>query len=344
MIRFDCDYTQHAHPRILERLLETAGQQYAGYSKDEHCEAARGYIRKACGTPGADIHFLVGGTQANTTVISSILRPHQGVIAPDTGHINTHEAGAIEATGHKVIALPGRDGKITAAQIAAAYDDHWASTTREQQTQPGLAYISHPTESGTVYTRAELEVISEVCKARGLPLFLDGARLGYGLAADTDVTLHDVARLCDVFYIGGTKMGTLFGEAVVITNERLQTDFRYLIRRHGGLLAKGFLLGLQFRCMFEDDLYFELGRHAVREAKRLRQAIVDLGFPLEYDTSANQLFPRVSDTLADKLRDEFAFAQWAKPNETHSVIRFCTSWATKPDDVDALIAALKASV
>ena len=344
MIRFDCDYTQSAHPRILERLLATAHEQHPGYSEDAHCDKAREYIRKACGAPDAAVHFLVGGTQANTTIISAILRPHQGAIAPDTGHICTHETGAIESTGHKVIALPGHDGKITAAQIAAVHDKHWADTTHEHQTQPGLVYISHPTESGTVYTLAELEAISEVCKERGLPLFLDGARLGYGLAADTDVTLEDVARLCDVFYIGGTKMGALFGEAVVITNKSLAKDFRYFIRRHGGMLAKGFLLGIQFSCLFEDDLYFRLGRHAVEQAMRLRQAILDAGLSLEYDTSANQLFPRVPDTLADKLRKDFAFAHWDKPNDTHSVIRFCTSWATKPEDVDALIAAIKEGV
>ena len=345
MIRFDCDYTQSAHPRILERLQETIGEQHPGYSEDTHCETARGYIRKACGTPNADVHFLVGGTQANTTVISAILRPHQGVIAADTGHISIHETGAIEATGHKVLELPGQEGKLTAAQIAAAVDGHWADGDHEHLVQPGMVYISHPTESGTTYTLAELEAISKVCKDRGLPLFLDGARLGYGLAATgADVTLQDVARLCDVFYIGGTKQGSLFGEAVVITNERLGKDFRYLIKRHGGLLAKGFLLGIQFVCLFEDGLYFDLSRHAINEAVRLRQGLLDAGLPLEYDTTANQLFPRVPDTLAAKLREDFSFAQWGKPNATHSVIRFCTSWATKSEDTDALIAALKASV
>jgi len=343
MIRFDCDYTQSAHPRILERLLTTAHEQHPGYSEDAHCDKAREYIRKACGAPDAAVHFLVGGTQANTTVISSILRPHQGVIAADTGHISVHETGAIESTGHKVLELPGHEGKLKAEQITKAYESHWADSDHEHLVQPGMVYISHPTESGTVYTLAELEAISQVCKACGLPLFIDGARLGYGLAAaGTDVTLQDITRLCDVFYIGGTKIGSLFGEAVVITNDNLKKDFRYLIKRHGGMLAKGFLLGIQFECLFEDDLYFDISRHAVDEAMRLRQAILDAGLPLEYDTTANQLFPRVPDTVAAKLRENFSFAQWAKPNDTHSVIRFCTSWATKPEDVDTLIAALQA--
>ena len=342
MIRFDCDYTQSAHPRILARLQETADIQHAGYGKDDCCERARAYIREACSAPDADIHFLVGGTQANTTVISAILRPHQGVISADTGHISTHESGAIEATGHKVLTVPGCEGKLTAEQVAQVYDEHWASTTHEHTVQPGLVYISHPTESGTVYTLAELEAISRVCKERGLPLFLDGARLGYGLAAaGTDVTLADVTRLCDVYYIGGTKVGALFGEAVVIQSEAIKRDFRYLIKRHGGLLAKGFLLGIQFECLFEDGLYFDISRHGVSEAMRLRQGILDAGLPLQYDTGTNQQFPRVPDTLADCLRDRFAFALWEKPDATHSVIRFCTSWATKPEDVDALIAALR---
>ena len=341
MIRFDCDYTQSAHPRILTRLQETAGQQHAGYGEDAVCDRARGYIRTACHAPDADVHFLVGGTQANTTVISAILRPHQGAISADTGHISLHETGAIESTGHKVLTVNGVEGKLNAAQIAKVHRDHWSDSAHEHLVQPGLVYISHPTESGTVYTLAEFEAISRTCKECNLPLFLDGARLGYGLAANgTDVTLADIARLCDVFYIGGTKVGALFGEAVVIQNERIKTDFRYLIKRHGGLLAKGFLLGLQFECLFEDELYFELGRHGVSEAMRLRKGLLNAGIPLQYDTGTNQQFPRVPDTLAALLRGSFAFAQWEKPDDKHSVVRFCTSWATKPEDVDALIAAL----
>ena len=342
MIRFDSDYVSNAHPRILARLQETAENQYPGYGTDAVCERAKAYIRAACAAPEADVHFLVGGTQTNTTLISAILRPHQGVVSADTGHINTHESGAIEATGHKVLIVPGEAGKMTARQVREAYEQHWGDRAHEHMVQPGLVYISHPTENGTVYTLSELEAISAVCKEKGLPLMLDGARLGYGLtAAGTDVTLPDVARLCDVFYIGGTKLGTLFGEAVVIQNPKYKRDFRYLIKRHGGMLAKGFLLGIQFECLFEDSLYFDLGRHGVDEALYLRQGMVEAGFPLQYDTSSNQQFPRVSNALAEKLKQSFAFHAWEKPNEQETVLRFCTSWATKREDVEALLTAMR---
>ncbi|MCL2563897.1 MAG: beta-eliminating lyase-related protein [Oscillospiraceae bacterium] len=342
MIRFDSDYVSHAHPRILTRLQETSGEQNQGYGEDVHCDRAKAYIRTACAAPDADVHFLVGGTQANTTLISAILRPHQGVISANTGHIACHETGAIESTGHKVLEVPGIAGKITPLLIRKVYDDHWADAAHEHLVQPALVYISHPTENGTVYTLPELEAISAICREKGLPLMLDGARLGYGLAASgTEVTLPDLARLCDVFYIGGTKLGTLFGEAVVICNPQYKQDFRYLIKRHGGLLAKGFLLGIQFECLFEDGLYFDLGQHGVSEAMRIRKAVLDAGLPLQYDTSANQQFPRVPDALARELAKEFAFLSWEKPNETETVLRFCTSWATRSEDVDALIGALR---
>jgi len=341
MIRFDCDYTQSAHPRILARLQEIGGEQNPGYGTDIHCQRAAEYIRAACQAPEAAVHFLVGGTQANATMINAVLRPHQGVLTADTGHIATHETGAIEATGHKALTLPGREGKITASQIQNAYDSHWADAAHEHTVQPGLVYISHPTENGTIYSLEELTAISRVCKKLGLPLMLDGARLGYGLAAKgADVTLADLAQLCDLFCIGGTKVGALFGEAVVIPNKSLQQDFRYLIKRQGGLLAKGFLLGIQFECLFEDDLYLELGRHGVEQALRLQQGILDAGFSLRYDTGTNQLFPLLPDKICEKLAKSFAYSLWEKPDHTHSVIRFCTSWATCPSDVDALIQTL----
>ena len=341
MIRFNNDYVSNAHPRILARLQETAGEQNSGYGTDSHCEKARAYIRGACAAPEADVHFIAGGTQANAVIITSILRPHQGVISADTGHIATHETGAIEAMGHKVLALPGSEGKITAEQIQACHTAHWADEAHEHIVQPGLVYISHPTESGTVYTLAELEAIHAVCRKAGLPLMLDGARLGYGLAAmGTDVTLEDVARLCDVFYIGGTKVGALFGEAIVIQNPRFKQDFRYLIKRQGALLAKGFLLGIQFECLFEDGLYMDLGRHGVEEALYLRQAILDRGIPLRYDTGTNQQFLLLPNEAVEKLREQFGFSIWEKPDEAHSVIRICTSWATRREDVDTLIRAL----
>ena len=342
MIRFYCDYALSAHPRILDRIQALREMQHPGYGEDEHCQRAADYIRAAAQAPQADVHFLVSGTQTNTVLISSILRPHQGVLAAHTGHIATHENNAIESTGHRVITVPGREGKLTAAQIREVYDKYWSSPVRAHTVQPGLVFLSHPTESGTVYSLAELEAISQVCKACNLLLMLDGARLGYGLAAaGGDVTLADVARLCDVFYIGGTKLGTLFGEAVVIQNPQFKPDFRSIVKRHGGLLAKGFLLGIQFECMFEDGLYFELGRHGVQEAMRLRQGFLDAGLSLQYDTGTNQQFPLIPDALCEKLKESFTFAQWEKPDAAHTVVRFCTSWATRPEEVDALISALR---
>ena len=254
MIRFDCDYVEGAHEMILRRMLETNMQQTAGYGEDEICESARQKIRATCDAPEAAVHFLVGGTQANATVIASILRPHQGVLCAATGHINVHETGAVEALGHKVLPLPHTEGKITAEQVRQAVEAHYADAAFEHIVQPGMVYISHPTEYGTLYSLAELTALSEVCRACRLPLFLDGARLGYGLAAG-DVTLPDLARLCDVFYIGGTKCGALLGEAVVICDPALQKDFRYHIKQRGGMLAKGRLLGIQFDVLFTDGLY-----------------------------------------------------------------------------------------
>lgn len=341
MIRFYCDYDQSAHPKILSRLQELAAESHAGYGEDEHCKKAAQLIRTACGTPEADVHFLVGGTQTNTTLISAILRPHQGVVSADTGHVATHETGAIEATGHKVITLPGSQGKISAQQVDDYVKSHWENEAHEHVVQPGMVYISHPTESGTMYTLAELEALSGVCKAHNIPLMLDGARMAYGLAArGADLSLEDIARLCDVFYIGGTKVGALFGEAVVITNEAYKADFRYLIKRHGGLLAKGFLLGIQFECLFEDGLYFDLGKHGVEEAMVLRQGILDAGFPLAYDAGANQQFAILPNAVLEALRHDFSFAHWEKLDDKQSIVRFCTSWATKREEVEALIKAL----
>ncbi|MBD9017543.1 MAG: aminotransferase class V-fold PLP-dependent enzyme, partial [Coprococcus comes] len=264
MILFTSDYTEGAHPRIIEKLAETNMEQTVGYGEDPYCEEAREAIKKVCEAPEADVHFLVGGTQTNFTVISSILRPFQGVICADSGHINVHETGAVEATGHKVLALPSKEGKITGQQIKEYYDLHWSDESREHIVQPKMVYISHPTEVGTLYTKNELENISTVCKECGLYLFLDGARMGYGLMAPgTDVTLSDIAKYCDVFYIGGTKVGALFGEAVVITNPCLKQDFRYCIKQRGGMLAKGRLLGVQFLELFKDGLYFEISKHAI---------------------------------------------------------------------------------
>ncbi|MFJ9496691.1 threonine aldolase family protein [Brevibacillus centrosporus] len=343
MIRFENDYTEGAHKRILERLWETNEEQTSGYGTDEHCEKARAYIRTACDAPNADVHFLVGGTQTNTTVIASILRLHQGVVSAATGHIAVHETGAIEATGHKVLTVPSEDGKIQAHQVKEIYDAHWNDVTHEHMVQPGMVYISHPTENGTTYTKAELEAISKVCRENGLPLFLDGARLGYGLVSEEcDLTLADVARLCDVFYIGGTKVGALFGEAVVIMNDALKKDFRYMIKQRGGMLAKGRLLGIQFETLFEDGLYFDISRHAVQLAMMIRAAFSEKGFSFRYDSTTNQQFPILPDEICKELGKKYSFSHWEKADETHSVVRFCTSWATKRENVETLIEDIRA--
>lgn len=338
MIRFESDYLEGAHEQILQRLLETNQVQTPGYGVDEFCDRARSYIREACDMENADVHFLVGGTQANTTIISSILRPHQGAVSAITGHIAGHESGAIEATGHKVLTMPSDDGKITASQVKELYEAHWNDVTHEHMVQPGLVYISHPSENGTTYSKSELEELSKVCRECDLPLFMDGARLGYGLAAkDNDLSLTDIARLCDVFYIGGTKLGALFGEAVVITNDALKKDFRYLIKQKGGLLAKGRLLGIQFEALFEDGLYYEISKHAVDLAIMIREAFVEKGFSLRYDSKTNQQFPILPNDVLSELSKKYSFSYWEKVDDTQSVVRFCTSWATKKENVEQLI-------
>lgn len=340
MIRFECDYTTGAHPKILEALVSTNGEAAPGYGVDEHCEHARDMLRTLCRTPRAGVHFLVGGTQANTTIIAAALRPHQGVLCAETGHINVHESGAIEAAGHKVLPLPAAEGKITAGQIDRYCREHYDNPAWEHMVQPGMVYLSLPTELGTVYTLAELEEISAVCRRRGLPLFLDGARLSCGLAA-SDVTLPDLGRLCDVFYLGGTKAGLLFGEAVVITNPALNQDFRYLIKQHGGMLAKGRLLGVQFEAFLKDDLFLEIGRQEVAQALRLKRAFVNKGCPLYVDSPTNQQFIVLDNRDMDALAKKYSFEVTDKVDEGHTAVRFCTSWSTADEDVDALIADLQ---
>lgn len=338
MILFECDYTEGACPEILKRLEETNLIQTPGYGEDRFCEAAREKIKSLCGNTDVDVHFLVGGTQTNLTVISGILRPHQGVICANTGHINVHETGAIESTGHKVLALPSEDGKITAAQVKAYYDAHWEDSTHEHMVQPGMVYISHPTENGTLYNKSELMELYKVCKESNLPLFLDGARLGYGLMSEAStLTLNDVASLTDVFYIGGTKVGALFGEAVVITDSALKKDFRYLIKQHGGMLAKGRLLGIQFDTLFTDGLYFKISKHADDLAMKLKHAFVKKGYRLLYDSYTNQQFPVIPNEHLDILKEKYGYSFWEAVGDSHTAVRFCTSWATSEESVDALI-------
>lgn len=340
-IRFTCDYSEGAVPEILERLAKTNLEQTAGYGEDSYCEEARAKIRALCGQEHAEVQFLVGGTQTNTTVIASILRPHQGVVAADSGHINVHETGAIEATGHKVLPLPAVDGKITAAQIEELWRKHWEDACHEHLVQPGMVYISFPTEYGTLYTKEELTAIYRACQRCQLPLYIDGARLGYGLMSPkNDLTLPELAALCDVFYIGGTKCGALFGEAVVITNLQLARDFRYLIKQHGGMLAKGRLLGMQFDTLLTDGLYFQIAKQADRMALHIRKAFLEKGYPLLVDSWTNQQFPVLPDEVADRLSEQFACEDWERVDENHRAVRFCTSWATTREQVDALIQAL----
>ena len=336
MLRFESDYLEGALPEILKRLNETNFEQTAGYGLDPYCDAAREKIKAACAAPDADVHFLVGGTQTNMTVIAAALRTHQGVLAAETGHIGAHETGAVEATGHKVLPLPSPDGKIHAAQIEAYVLAHRADESFEHIVQPAMVYISQPTETGTVYSLAELTEISAVCRRLGLLLFVDGARLACALALDYTPTLPDLARLCDVFYVGGTKHGALFGEAVVITNEALKKDFRYVIKQRGGMFAKGRLLGLQFDAFFTDGLYYRTGEREMQLADKLRAAFINKGMELYYDSPTNQLFPIVTEEQMKKLSEKYSFSVIKPLPDGRTVVRFCTSWATRPEDIDEL--------
>lgn len=341
MIRFECDYAEGAHERILRQLFTRNLEQYPGYGEDEHCVKARSYIRKLCKDDSVDVHFLVGGSQTNATVISSALRPHQGVVAPVSGHISVHETGGIEAFGHKVLTVPTAEGKLSALDVRRVYETHWNDTTHEHMVQPGMVYISLPTENGTMYNKQELQELWEACQDCDLFLFVDGARLGYGLMSDVcDLKLADLARLCDVFYLGGTKQGLLFGEAVVISNDLLKRDFRYLMKQHGAMLAKGWLLGLQFSAMLEDGLYFEVARNADRQAMRLRHAFEKEGYAMLFDSHTNQQFPVLPDAVLEKLEENFSFAFWSKVDGEHTAVRVCTSWATEESDVNALVDAI----
>ncbi len=341
-LSFASDYMEGAHPAILRRLTETNLDKTPGYGLDPCCEAARDKIRAACAAPGAEVHFLVGGTQANATVIDALLPRYQGVISADTGHINGHEAGAIEASGHKVLALPQTDGKITAAQIEALLAAWQGDANHDHTVMPGMVYLSHPTEYGTLYSRRELADISAVCRAHGIPLYLDGARLAYALACPAnDLSLPDLAALCDVFYIGGTKCGALFGEAVVIPQAGRIPHFFTLIKQHGALLAKGRILGLQFDVLFTGGLYETIGQPAIRAADRLREALPRCGFPLCFGSPTNQVFCIAENGRMARLAEEVDFGFWAQYDEQHTVIRFAPSWAVTEAEVEALCRLLE---
>lgn len=337
MIRFNCDYNEGTHPAILERLSKTNMEQIPGYGEDHYCRQAADLIRAKCQAPQSAVHFLVGGTQTNLTVIASALKPYQSVISADCGHINVHETGAIEATGHRIISVPSTDGKISAAQVQQICEAHYADDNPEFASQPKMVYISFPTEYGTLYTKQELQELHEVCQKNNLFLFVDGARLGYALTAKKNtVSLPELAALCDVFYIGGTKVGALFGEAVVILHPALQADFRYYIKQRGAMLAKGWLLGLQFLTLFEDDLYLNIARRANEFAARIKKAFQKAGFPLLYNSPTNQQFPILPNELVKKLEEKYVIAHFGHPDAEHTVIRVCTSWATTEDNVAAL--------
>ena len=342
MILFHNDYSEGCHEKLMEALVRTNMEQTPGYSEDSYCASAAARIRQCCGREDIAVHFLVGGTQTNLTVIAASLRAHQGVLCADSGHVNTHETGAIEATGHRVLGLPSVYGKICGEQITEYMKNHYADPSFEHTVQPGMVYISNPTEWGTLYSKAELEELSAACKACGLPLFLDGARLGYGLMAqENDLTMADLARLCDVFYIGGTKVGALFGEAVVISNPVLARDFRYIMKQRGGMLAKGRLLGVQFDALFTDDLYFNISAHAVDMAAQLRDKFAELGYSFFMPAQSNQLFPILTAKVRAFLAQKYTFIEMDQLDEDLRVCRFCTSWATKQENVDALCADLE---
>lgn len=337
MIYFDSDYMSGAHPQVMERLLKTNSEHTTGYGTDPYTAKAADLIRKACGAPDARVHFLVGGTQTNATVIDGLLARHEGVLAAESGHINVHESGAIEATGHKVLTLPSYEGKVSAEDVRIFISSFYSDDTYEHMVAPGMLYISFPTEYGTVYSLDELEDISKACHDADIPLFIDGARLGFGLAAEgADVTLEDIARLADVFYIGGTKVGALFGEAVVITDPSLLKHFTPLIKQHGALLAKGRLLGVQFEALFEDGLYFRIGSETVRKAIRLKEVFESKGFKAAVPSPTNQQFFVLPNDVIDSLKKEASFEMWGPRGETESTVRFVTGWSTTDEDIDAL--------
>lgn len=341
MIYFDSDYMAGAHPKVMERLLETNHLSTIGYGCDEYTKHAAELIRNACGQPNARVYFLVGGTQTNATVIDGLLSRHQGVLAAESAHINVHEAGAIEATGHKILTLPQYEGKVLASDLKEYIDNFYSDDTYEHMVAPGMLYISFPTEYGTTYSYEELTKLSEICHNANIPLYIDGARLAYGLAAKgNNVTLKDIAQLSDVFYIGGTKVGALFGEAVVITNPTLLKNFFPLIKQHGALLAKGRLLGVQFEALFENNIYEEIGFQAVEKAIRIRDLFSSKGYKIVVDSTTNQQFIRLPNQIIDKLKENISFELWGPRGKTETVVRFVTGWATSHTDIDTLASIL----
>lgn len=342
MLSFESDYTEGAHPKILEKLCETNMEKLPGYGSDPYCESAKNKIRKACGCPEAEVMFLVGGTQTNATVIDAMLEKYEGVLAVQTGHVSVHEAGAIEYTGHKILELPSHDGKMNAEELEEYLQKFWQDETHEHMVFPGMVYLSHPTEYGTLYSREELKAISVVCQQFHIPLYLDGARLGYGLMSqETDVTLQVVAQYCDVFYIGGTKVGALCGEAVVFTKKNMPKYFMTMVKQHGALLAKGRLLGIQFDALFTDELYFKISKHAILMAQLLKEGFQKRGYEFYLESPTNQQFIVLENEEMERLKEKVSFGFWEKIDDKHTVVRFATSWATQKEDVDHLMEVLE---
>lgn len=338
MIHFDTDYMAGAHPRIMRRLMDTNLEETVGYGGDEYTAHAVSLIREACGCPNALVQFLVGGTQTNATVIDGLLRRHEGVLAAESGHINVHESGAIEHSGHKVLVLPAVEGKVQAETVDKYITDFYRDETYEHMVAPGMLYISQPTELGTLYSLSELTELSEVCHKHRIPLYIDGARLGYALASpEADFTLKDIARLADVFYIGGTKVGAMFGEAVVAADPARLPHFFPLVKQHGALLAKGRLLGLQFETLFTGDMYRETGAHAVGLALKLRDAFLRKGYRMPICSATNQQFVVLPNEEMERLMQYATFEMWGPKGETETMVRFVTSWATTEADVDVFI-------
>ena len=340
MLYFENDYCEGAHPAILQKLVETNFEKVSGYGTDPYCASAKEKIRAACACPEGQVYFLTGGTQTNMVVIDALLRPYEGVVASSSGHVAAHEAGAIEFTGHKVLSLPHTNGKVAAKDVENFCKTFYADANMDHLVFPGMVYISHPSEYGTLYTRAELEALSAVCHTYHMPLFMDGARLGYGLMAEgTDVTLADIARLTDVFYIGGTKVGALCGEAVVFP-KGAPAHFMTMVKQQGALLAKGRLMGLQFDVLFTDDLYTRISKNAIDTADRLKEGLAAKGYRFYMDSPTNQVFPILENSQLAALEGKAKFGFWEKYDDTHTVMRIATSWATRMEEIEQLIALM----
>lgn len=337
MLSFECDYNNGAHPEILKRLLKTNDSIQIGYGEDEFTTHAKQLIAEFCGKPQADVYLLAGGTQTNVVVLSAILKPFEGVLTARTGHIHAHEAGALEYTGTKAIELPSHNGKISSDDLSGYLSAFYADDNREHMVFPGAVYISHPTEYGTLYTRSELSAISSVCRSYGIRLFLDGARLGYGLMShNTDVRIQDISDLCDVFYIGGTKVGALCGEAVVFPNGNLPQHFANHVKKHGAMLAKGRLLGVQFEALFTDGLYCRIAAHAIQMAEHLKNVLHEKNYRFFLETDTNQQFVILPNEEMERLSGKIRFSYWERYDHSHTIVRFATSWSTTKDDIESL--------